>query len=144
MKKLILSVFVGLMVVCGVVGLNAQTVQIPTLTSQSYASLKKDEVYVVLFSASYCRPCLIAKKTVMPELAEQYAQDEKVHVYIFRTDEDVAAADGTHLDETLGVDRVPTFAVLYNGTVMWRQMGFSASQAENLKQQIAAEVARLK
>lgn len=144
MKKLILSVFAGLLVVCGAAELNTQTAQIPTLTSKAYASMKKDEVFVVLFSTSYCRPCAAAKKAVMPALAAQYAQDETVRVYIFVVDEDVPAADGTHLDKTLGIDRFPTFAVLYNGTIMWSRTGFSANQAETLKQQIAAEVTRLK
>lgn len=143
MKKIIISLAVGLLAFAAF-DVCAQLSSVPELTSASYASMKKDEVYVVVFTGPGCGPCIKAKKELLPLLARQYASEENVHVYVFPTNTDVPAPDGTHLYTQLGVRGVPTFVVLYNGTSVFSHTGYSADMAPRLKKDIASAVSRVK
>ena len=49
-----------------------QNATIPTMTSREYNGLKKDQVFVVMFSAPYCGPCHAAERTMMTALTKKY------------------------------------------------------------------------
>jgi hypothetical protein len=90
-----------------------------------------------MFTMSGCRPCLVAKKSVWPQIVKQYESDEQVDVFLFPTDKDKAASDGSHLHVTAGIQKMPTFAVLYNGNVETAFTGFSAGQEQTIQTKIA-------
>lgn len=142
MKKLIVTLFVGLLAFASF-ELWAQSQNFPTLTSAQYASMKKDDVYVILFTQRGCRPCIHAKK-LLPALVQQYASESNVHVYLLKTDDDSPAPDGTYLYNQLGLSGVPSFVVLYNDTSVFSRTGFSAGQEDELKSKIISVVASVK
>lgn len=145
MKKLVVILSVCLLALAAFeLRAQAQTPSIPKLTSAQYESMKKDDIYVIMFSQDGCSPCLLAKKTIMPALAEKYASEVNVHVYLFPTDSDVPAPDGTHLNEHLGINSTPTFVVLYNGTPELSEVGYASSKRADLEKKIDSAVSRRK
>lgn len=143
MKKIIITLVVCL-IVFAAFDLRAQTQPVPELTSAAYASMKKDDVYVVMFSMRGCGPCIKAKKTFLPSLAEKYKDESNIHVYLFPVDADAPASDGTHLYSQLGVTQAPAFVVLYNGTAMFSHTGFLAEISAKLESEIASAVSKVK
>lgn len=143
MKKIIIALVVCLLAFAAF-ELRAQTQDLPTLTSAQYASMKKEDVYVVMFSTRGCGPCIKARKTLLPSLAEKYKDESNIHVYLFPVDADAPASDGTHLYSQLGVSRAPAFAVLYNGAVLFSHTGFSAEIAAKLESEIDSAVSKAK
>ena len=144
MKQMIVAIAVGFFAFCAV-DLRAQTpAAVTQLTSAAYASMKKDDVYVVMFSMSGCGPCVRAKKTLLPALVKKYENVSNVHVYVFPVDADKAASDGTHLYTQLGVSQAPTFVVLYNDTPMFSHSGFSPDSQAKLEAEIDSAVSRVK
>ena len=72
MKKIVMAAVAAFAVLFAAqAGLAQQAGSLPTLTSKAYASMKKDDVYVVLFSASYCGACRLAKQGLFPELIQK-------------------------------------------------------------------------
>lgn len=144
MKKIIVTVAVGLFAFCAF-DLRAQTpAAAEQLTSASYASMKKDDVYVIMFTMRGCGPCVKAKKMLLPALVKKYENVSNVHVYVFPVDADKAAADGTHLYTQLGVSQAPTFVVLYNDASMYSHSGFSSDSQAKLEAEIDSAVSRVK
>ena len=146
MKKLVLTVLAvaGVFFSAQAVLAQQQAAALPVLTSKAYASMKKDDVYVVMFSAAYCGPCRVAKKELFPALIEKYRQDANVHFFMLDVEKDVPAADGTYLKDKWGVEGLPTFAVVYNDTVMYAARGYSAKTAPGIRQNIENKVNALK
>lgn len=143
MKKIIAALAVCLLGFTAL-GLHAQTQQVPALTSAQYASMKKDDVYVIMFTMKGCLPCVKAKKTLLPALADKFAAENNVHVYLFPVDEDEPASDGTSLHTRLGITQAPAFVVLYNDTPMYSSVGFSSAGTDKLQSDIVSAVARVK
>ena len=145
MKIVILSVFVAVAVLaCAQLGFAQQAGALPKLTSKAYASMKKDEVYVVLFSAPYCGGCHLAQQTLFPALMKKYASEKNVHFYVLDVEEDVAAADGTFLKDKWGILYLPTFVVAYNDAVMYFKSGYSDKMEAALTKEISTQVDSLK
>lgn len=144
MKKLLFALAVCAAVWCAVQLAAAQTATLPNLTSRDYSSMKKDDVYVVMFTAAYCRPCLVAKREMFPALRERFAQDANVHFYALDVEKDVPAQDGSLLKNVWGVNALPTFVVVYNDAVMLFERGYSPKTAAALKQNIINKVNALK
>lgn len=142
MKKLIVTLAVCLFAFAAF-ELRAQTQPVPTLTSAQYASMKKDDVYVIMFSQRGCGPCVQAKKTLLPALIQAYASEDNVHVYLFPVETD-SPADGVHLYNRLGISGAPSFVVLYNDTPVFSHTGFSAETQDVLKKQISSAVSKVK
>lgn len=147
MKKIIITLAVCLLAFAAF-ELRAQSQKLPTLTSAQYASMKKDDVYVIMFSQQGCGPCKLAKRTIFPALVKKYAAEPNVHVYLFPTDTDVPAPDGTLLPNRLGISSVPAFVVLYNDTDHLSDSaplsGYSSGMRAGLEQKIAAAVSNVK
>lgn len=144
MKKIIVTLAVCLLAFAGMYELRAQQQQVPALTSAQYASMKKDDVYVIMFTANGCPPCARAKKAFLPGLVQKYAAESNVHVYLFPVDADTPAPDGTTLNARLGINQAPTFVVLYNDTPVFSSTGFSPAKANKLESDIATAVDRVK
>lgn len=149
MRKIIVTLAVCLLAFAAF-ELRAQSQDLPTLTSAQYASMKKDDVYVIMFSFKDCPPCSLAKSKnhLIPALAAKYASDPQVHVYVFPVDEDTPAPDGTRLDKRLGVERYPTFVVLSNDTDHLSDSaplsGYSSGMRASLEQKIVKAVSKVK
>ncbi len=145
MKKIVMAAVAAFAVLFAAqAGLAQQAGSLPTLTSKAYASMKKDDVYVVLFSASYCGACRLAKQGLFPELIQKYKTDENVHFYMFDVEQDQPAADGTSLDKRWGVLYLPTFVVVYNDAVMYSRTGYSDGLKPKIKQEIENKIKALK
>lgn len=114
---------------------------VQTLTSAAYANMKKDEVYVIAFSAAYCGPCRAAKKTMLPALADKYAGDAKVHVFVVDVENDTGTPS---LVKRFATNVVPVFVVLYNDTDYVNVEGFPQAGRETLQKQIETAVDKLK
>ena len=121
-----------------------QAADVPDLTSKAYASMKKDDVYVVMFTAAYCGPCRIAKNEMLPVLMEKYASAENVHFYELDVEKDQPAPDGTFLKDRWAVDSLPTFVVVYNDAVMFSAKGYSRKTSQSLQQSIINKINALK
>lgn len=143
MKKILLTMLGVLTVAFAIPSVYAQQ-SIPVLTSSDYSSMKKDEVYVIMFSANYCGPCRLAKRDLFPALMSKYAADSNVHFFVLDVEKDKAAADGTFLKDRWGVQGLPTFVVVYNDSVSYFQMGYSSANAADVKQSIETKVNHLK
>lgn len=149
MKKIIVTLAVCLLAFAAF-ELRAQSQELPTLTSAQYASMKKDDVYVIMFSFEGCPPCKLAKSkgNIIRSLVAKYASDPQVHVYVFPVDQDTPAPDGTRLNKRLGVERFPTFVVLSNDTDHLSDSaplsGYSPDKRANLEKKIVATVSRVK
>lgn len=144
MKKIIVTLAVCLLGFVSFAELRAQTQQVPALTSAQYSSMKKDDVYVIMFTMKGCLPCVKAKKTLLPALAAKFASENNVHVYLFPVDTDAPAPNGTSLHTRLGITQAPSFVVLYNDTPMYSSSGFSPEGASKLESEIVSAVARVK
>lgn len=144
MKKIIVTLAVCLLGFSALTELRAQTQQVSTLTSAQYASMKKDDVYVIMFTMKGCLPCVKAKKTLLPVLADKFASENNVHVYLFPVDTDAPAPNGTSLHTQLGIRQAPAFVVLYNDTPMYTSTGFEPNGANKLVSDIVSAVARVK
>lgn len=147
MRKIIVTLAVCLLAFAAF-ELRAQSQDLPTLTSAQYASMKKDDVYVIMFSSETCPPCKLAKRTIFPALVQKYASEPNVHVYLFPTDADVPAPDGTRLSERLGVSSIPTFVVLSNDTDHLSDSaplsGYSSGMRADLEKKISEAVSKVK
>lgn len=145
MKKILLSAFLALAVLAAApLGFAQQAASLPALTTKSYSSMKKDEVYVVLFSASYCGACRLAKQGLFPELMQKYKSYKNVHFYVVDIEEDVPAADGTYLKDRWAVEYLPTIVVVYNDTVMYSKFGYSAKVKPEIKKAVENKINALK
>ncbi len=144
MRKLIVTLAVCLLGFVAAFELRAQMPSAPALTSAQYASMKKDDVYVIMFTMKGCIPCVKAKKQFLPVLAQKYASESKVHVYLFPVDADEPAPNGTSLYTQLGINQAPTFVVLYNDTPMYTYTGFPTEGTAKLENDIISAVARVK
>lgn len=146
MKKLIVTLIVSLLAFAPAFVAHAQGSEVPSLTSAQYASMDKNDIYVIMFTVQGCLPCAQAKKLLLPSLVEKYAADEKVHVFTFLADDakDVTASGQQHLYKDLGVSVGPTFVVLHEGAVKYSHAGFSKNQSAGLKQEIINAVSREK
>ena len=102
-----------------------QGLSLPNLTSKAYSSMKKDDVYVIMFTAAYCGPCRVAKRELFPPMLEKYAAFANVHFYELDVEKDQPAPDGTFLKDRWAVNGLPTFVVIYNDTVMFSSTGYS-------------------
>lgn len=147
MKKLIVTLAVCLFAFAAF-ELRAQTQNLPTLTSAQYASMKKDDVYVIMFTSETCPPCKLAKRTIFPALVKKYASEPNVHVYLFSMDTDVPASDGTLLTGRLGISTIPAFVVLYNDTDYLSDSapisGYAPSMRKELEDKISSAVSKVK
>lgn len=149
MKKIIVTLAICLLVFAAF-ELRAQSQELPTLTSAQYASMKKDDVYVIMFSFEGCLPCKLAKAkgNIISSLVAKYASDPQVHVYVFPVDEDTPAPDGTRLAKRLGVEKYPTFVVLSNDTDHLSDSaplsGYSSGMRADLEKQISEAVSKVK
>lgn len=141
MKKIWISLLVVAVFAGGVLFVQAQTApSFATLTSRAYEQQVKandGKIAVVMFTMGGCRPCFEAKKSVWPQIVKAYEGNDQVNVFLFPTDKDQAASDGTHLHVTAGIRRMPTFAVLFNGSVETAFVGFSAGQEQEVQTKIA-------
>ncbi len=146
MKKIIFSLGIAFAMFFSAQVMSAQqtTQELPTLTSKAYASMKKDDVYVVIFSAVYCGPCRLAKQELFPELIKKYVLDKNVHFYVLDIEKDEAAPDGTFLKDRWGVEFLPTFVVAYNDAVMYLKTGYSSDQVSDLKKELVNKINSLK
>lgn len=146
MKKILFFAFVLLAVFAGVQEVRAEQPApvLPTLTSEAYATMQKDEVYVVMFSAVYCGPCRVAKQELFPELMEKYKTDKNVHFFVLDVDQDVPASNGTFLKDQWSADGLPTFVVVYNDAVMYSKKGYSSKIKTDLKKALEAKINALK
>lgn len=117
---------------------------LPVLTSQSYASMKKDQVFVVMFSAAYCRPCREAKQQMFPELMNKYAKYGNVHFFTLDVEKDVAGPGGVFLKDAWAVSALPTFVVVYNDSVMLSLRGYSADSRAATQQAIENKINALR
>ncbi len=134
--------FVAAVIACGVLFVQAQTAtpSFATLTSRAYEQMVKEnnnQIAVVMFTSSGCRPCLLAKKTLWPQVVKKYEGNENVKVFLFPTDKDQAASDGSILYVSFGIQQTPTFAVLHNGFVEVAFTGFSAGKEQIIQDKIA-------
>ena len=121
-----------------------QTPSLDNLTSKAYSSMKKDDVYVIMFTASYCGPCQVAKRELFPVLQEKSADFKNVHFYALDVEQDQAAPDGSFLKDRWGINGVPAFMVIYNDTVMFSSTGYSKTISRVLRQSIENKINALK
>lgn len=143
MKKLVVVLSVCLLALAAFeLRAQAQTPSIPKLTSAQYESMKKDDIYVIMFSQDGCSPCRQAKKTILPALVNKYASKSNVHVYLFSVDKDDPASDGTHLHTQLGLTGAPAFVVLYNDTSRFSKVGYDSSDQADLEEMIDSAVSK--
>jgi len=140
MKKIWISLLVLAAFAGSVFFVQAQTApSFATLTSRAYEQQLNDgsdKVTVVMFTMGGCRPCLVAKKSVWPKIVKQYENNDQVNVFLLPIDKDQAASDGSLLHKTAGISQMPTFAVLYNGSVEVAHVGFSAGQEQIVQAKI--------
>lgn len=145
MKKTILAVCAVAAVLFAVQTVSAQqTVSIPELTSKSYAAMKKDQVFVVMFTASYCVPCRQAKKEMFPALVAKYAKYANVRFFALDVQKDVAGPGGVFLKDSWAVSALPTFVVVYNDAVMLSRTGYSANTRPAVQQAIENKINALR
>lgn len=141
MKKVWISFLVIAVFAGSVLFVQAQTTpSFATLTSRAYEQQVKannDKIIVVMFTMGGCAPCLKAKKSVWPQIVKKYENDDQVDVFLFPTDKDKAASDGSYLHKTAGIEKTPTFAVLYNGGVEVAFTGFSDGKEQAIQAKIA-------
>lgn len=144
MKKIIVTLAVCLLVFAGVCELRAQSQEVPALTSAQYASMDKNDIFVIMFTITGCKPCARARLSLMPTLYQKYAQEGNVHVFTFLVDnaQDVPPAGKKRLNEELHISSGPTFVVLHEGAEKYRYEGFAPNLAPRLEQEISAAVAR--
>ncbi len=121
-----------------------QAKELEPLTSRSYASVDKNDVTVVMFTASYCRPCRAAKEQLFPALMAKYAQDKNVRFYTLDVEHDSPAVNGTFLKDVWGVTALPTFVVVQHDAVMFSKRGFSDQTAVKIRQDLEARINALK
>ena len=144
MKKMLFAVLGTLFLVSAAAVGYAQQANLPVLTSKDYAEMKKDDVYVILFSASYCGACRLAKQNLFPELMEEYASDANVHFYMADVEKDVPDEKGTLLKDRWSIVYLPTFVVIYNDAVMYSKTGYADKCKLNLKRDLENQINRLK
>lgn len=145
MKKTILAVCAAAAVLFAAQAVSAQqAVSIPALTSKSYAAMKKDQVFVVMFTAAYCGPCRQAKQQMFPELMAKYAKYNNVHFFTLDVEKDVAGPGGVFLKDAWAVSALPTFAVVYNDSVMLTRKGYSADSRAATQQAIENKINALR
>ncbi|WP_428050352.1 thioredoxin family protein [Candidatus Avelusimicrobium fimicolum] len=121
-----------------------QNATIPTMTSREYNGLKKDQVFVVMFSAPYCGPCHAAERTMMTALTKKYAQDKNVIIRKVDVENDVKPTNGMLLKDAWGITSLPTFVVAYNDTVMYSHIGYSALSAAAVQRELEEKINNLK
>lgn len=145
MKKTILAVCAAAAVLFAAQAVSAQqSVSVPALTSKSYAAMKKDQVFVVMFTAAYCGPCRQAKQQMFPALIQKYAKYNNVHFYTLDVEKDVAGPGGVFLKNAWAVSALPTFVVVYNDSVMLSRMGYSAGTRAATQQAIENKINALR
>lgn len=121
-----------------------QAGELPGLTSKAYASMKQDDVYLIMFTAPYCGPCRNAKKELFPKLMKKYAAFTNVHFYELDIEKDQPAPDGSFLKDRWAVDGLPMFVVVSNDAVMFSAKGYSSSISQRLQISIENKINALK
>ena len=121
-----------------------QSASIPTMTSREYAGLKKDQVFVVMFTAPYCGPCHAAERNLMTALTKKYARDAQVIIRKVDVETDVKPTNGMLLKDAWGITSLPTFVVAYNDTVMYSHIGYSALSGDVIQQEMEEKINNLK
>ena len=121
-----------------------QSATIPEMTSREYDGLKKDQVFVVMFTAPYCGPCHAAERKMMTALTKEYAQDKNVIIRKVDVQNDVKPANGTLLKDAWGITALPTFVVVYNDKVMYSHIGYSAISGSVVQQELEYQINTLK
>ncbi|WP_432635422.1 thioredoxin family protein [Candidatus Avelusimicrobium sp.] len=121
-----------------------QSATIPAMTSREYDGLRKDQVFVLMFTAPYCGPCHAAERTMMTALTKEYARDKNVIIRKVDVENDVKPENGVSLKEAWGITALPTFVVAYNDTVMYSHIGYSALSGAAIQQELEAKINNLK
>ena len=121
-----------------------QSATIPAMTSREYDGLRKDQVFVVMFTAPYCGPCHAAERTMMTALAKKYAQDKNVIIRKVDVQNDVKPTNGMLLKDAWGITSLPTFVVAYNDTVMYSHIGYSTLSGAAVQQELEEKINNLK
>ena len=121
-----------------------QSATIPAMTSREYDGLRKDQVFVLMFTAPYCGPCHAAERKMMTALTKEYAQDKNVIIRKVDIQNDVKPTNGMLLKDAWGITALPTFVVAYNDTVMYSHIGYSALSGAAIQQELEAKINNLK
>lgn len=93
-----------------------------TISTKQFEEVTKEGVVVIDFTTKTCTKCRVLE----PQLIELQGMGEKVYK--------VDAEESYELSEKFGVMQVPTFFIMKDGEVMYRQTGFLP--AEQIKERI--------
>ena len=105
---------------------------ISTLLPTEYQTIfqaKDEKVYILTFTADWCKPCQDFKKNVLLPLVEKYATQEKFQFYLVNMTKPGEA--DLQFANQLQVDRYPTLVVLHNGDSTVVQVGYDKEKGSS-------------
>ncbi|MBR4682215.1 MAG: thioredoxin family protein [Elusimicrobiaceae bacterium] len=111
---------------------------LPVLTEKGYNAVGKKDVFVMLVGKDSCRPCLVAKKYLVPLLLERYKGNQ--HVHVVKVDIGEVDAFEREFVRVFEVKVTPTLFVVQDGQVLWGQEGFDKEETDAVLKDIADAV----